>query len=239
MVVITDRTKGSPFHNLEHQPGVRTVTFDQLYPSLPTPEVVATSSEQAPHSASADDTDTADDQYSPEETEAMIKIQRLWRSVSTTIKNRRSYVSDPLCRAMARFFNIGAQCPDSVHGGARKAIRKSLLSQFVGLALRLDGAKGLLSGLQEDAMRCIENVEIDQGVDKSVDEILCRNRDVEALLEEAEDKMSEEHLTGLVREGVPAALEQMFKDVEDICTEIEEIMRETRKMLGAVSSSSS
>ena len=234
VVVIRDRTKGSPFHNLEHQPGVRTVAFDQLYPSVPTPAAVGTSSEQTPHPAPADGTDTADDQYSVEETEAMIKIQRLWRSVSTKIKTRRSYVSIPWCRATARFFNLGAQCPDSVHGGARKAIRKVLLSQGVGLALRLDGAKVLLSELQEDAMKFIVNVEIDQGVDEAVDDILCRNRDVETLVGKAEGNMCEEYLTGLVKEGVLSVVEKTFKDVEGVIMDIELSMLETRKMIDAV-----
>ena len=234
VVVIRDQTKGSPFHNLEHQPGVRIVAFDQLYPSVPTPAAAGTSSEQTPHSAPADGADAADDQYSTEETEAMIKIQRLWRSVSAKIKTRRSYVSIPLCRATARFFNLGAQCPDSVHGGARKAIRKVLLSLGVGLALRLDGAKGLLSELQEDAMRCIVNVEIDQGVDKAVDEILCRNRDVEILVGKAEENMGDEYLTGLVKEGDPSVLEKELKNVERVITDIERNMRETRKMIDTV-----
>ena len=235
VVVIRNRTKGSPFHNLEHQPGVRTVTFDQLYPSIPTPAAAGISSEQPLDSAPVDGADAADDQYSAEETEAMIKIQRLWRSVSAKIKTRRSYVSIPLCRATARFFNLGAQCPDSVHGGTRNAIRKVLLSQGVGLALRLDGAKGLLSELQEDAMRCIVDVEIDRGVDQSVDEILCRTRDVEALLGEAEDKMSEDCLVGLVMDGVRSSLEKAFTDVNFLMVEIEESMQETRRMIGMVS----
>ena len=237
--MIRDRTKGSPFYILEHQPGVRTVAFDQLYPSVPTPAAAGIPSEQTLPLAHPDDADAVDGQYSAEETEAMIKIQRLWRSVSTKIKARRSYVSVPLCQATTRFFNLGAQCPDSVHGGARKAIRRLLLSQGVRLALRLDGAKELLSRLQDDAMSCIVNVEIDQGVDKSVDEILCGNRDVEDLLGKAEGNMSEEYLEGLVKEGGVSDLEKALNEVEDVIVKIEQSMLQTRKMIDAVSGSSS
>ena len=238
MVVMRDRTKGSPFHNLEHQPGVKTVAFDQLYPSIPTSAAAQISSEQVLHLAAADDEDEVGDEYSAEETEAMIKIQRLWRSVSTKIKARRSYVSVPLYQATTRFFNLGTQCPDSVHGGARKAIRKSLLSQGVRLALRLDGAKELLSRLQEDAEKCIMKVSIDQGVDQPIDDILCRNGDVEELLGKAGEKMSEDFLTGLVKEGLLSALEKALNDVEDLVVQIERDMLETRRMISTVSGGS-
>ena len=237
VVVIRDRTRGSPFHSLEHQPGVRTVTFDQLYPSVPTPAAAAISNEQTLQSAPADGADAADDQYSAEETEAMIKIQRLWRCVSTKIKRRRSYISDPECRAIARYFNMSAQCPATTELRDRRAMRRLLVSRGVSLRLRLGAGWESLSRLQRDAMACVENVEVSVGVFESVDGILGRNREVEPLLRKGEEQMSDEHLIGLVKEGILPDLEKALKNVEIIIMDIERNMSETRKMISTVSSS--
>ena len=237
VVVIRDRTRGSPFRTLEHQPGVRIVTFDQLYPSVPTPAAAAISSEQTLHSAPADGADAADDQYSVEETEAMIRIQRLWRSVLTKIQRRRSYISDPECRAIARHFNMSAQCSATTELRDRRAMRRLLVSQGVSLRLRLGAGWESLSGLQRDAMACVENVEVSVGVFESVDAILGRNREVEPLLRKGEEQMSDEHLAGLVKEGILSDLEEALKNVETIIVDVERNMSETRRMIGTVSGS--
>ena len=237
VVVVRDRKKGSAFSSLEHQPGVVTIPFDQLCPPAPTSAAAENLDDETSRSGPADGADGADPQYSTEETEAIIKIQRLWRSVWIKIKARRAYVSIPVCRATARFLNLGAQCPDTVNTGDRKAVRKLLLSDGVALSLRLDTAKELLSTLQGDIMVCIENVEIGQGVDQLVDDILGKNRDVEALLEQAEESMSNARILELVMMGVLAGLEIRMKDVEKILIEAEDSMLETRKMVDGVSRS--
>lgn len=232
VVVSRDRKKGSPFSRLEHQPGVRTVSFDQLWPPLTSPAPAENPADQAPPSTSADGPDV---QYSAEETESIVRIQRLWRSVSVKIKARRAYVSTPVCRATARLFDLRAQVPDTLDSGHRKAVLKLLLTHGVALSLRLDTAKGLLSRLQDDAMVCIEHVELSQGVDGTVDDILCRNRDVETLLKDAQDQISEEHLAGLLREGVLSVLEDTMKDVTKILADADGITLQARRMLDAVS----
>lgn len=231
VVVFKDRKKGHAFSNLERQPGVRTILFDQLFPRAPDSAVADDSAYQH---ALPTSTDGAHEQYSAAETEAMIKIQRLWRSCSLKIKKRHSYVSVPECRVTARFFNLVAQCPITVTSGNRTAIRKLLVSHGVALSLRLGTAKGLLSKLKKDSETCIENVEISQGVDESVDDIIRRNRDVEGLLDKAEEKMSDECVAGLVKLGVLQVLEKAIKDVEGILAEAEQVMLKTRKILDAV-----
>lgn len=232
VVIIKDRKKGPAFSNLEHQPSVRTIQFDQLCPRTP---ISAAADKSASEDARSTSLDSARGQYSTAETEAIVKIQRLWRSCSLKIVSRRSYVSVPVNRATARFFNLGAQCPATATKGDWNAIRKLLVSQGVALYLRLDTAKELLSKLEKDAMTCIQNVEITQGVDESVDRILCRNRDVKASLEKAEEKITDECLVGLVKLGVPSVLEKTMKDVEDIVAGSEQEMLETRIMVDAVS----
>lgn len=232
VVVIKDRKKGPAFSNLAHQPGVRTVPFSQLCPPAPTSAAAdnLTSQHVLPTSV-----DSAHEQYSTVETEAMIKIQHLWRSCSLKIKRRRSYVSVPVCRATARLFYLGAQCPASVTSGDRKAITKLLVSQGVALSLRVDIARDLRSKLEKDADTCMLNVEISQGVDESVDDILCRNRDVKDLLEKAEEKMSDECLSGLIHLGLLSLLEKVMKDVDKIVAKAEDEMLEARKMIDGVS----
>ena len=99
----------------------------------------------------------------------------------------------------------------------------------------LDTARDLLSKLQKDAMECVESVEISQGVDQSVDDILGRNRHVEELLEKAEETMRNEYLAGLMTQGVPSVLEKAMKEVADVVAGAELQMLETRKMVDAVS----
>lgn len=237
VLVIRDRVRGSLFYSLERQLGVRTVLYDQICPPVPTSAAADNITIQTAHSISEEDADGVVDQYSAEETDAMIKLQRLWRRICVKLRNRRSYVSVPECRATAHFFNLGAHCPDTMDSGDRKAVRRLLPSLGVVLLLRLDAAKDLLDKLREDIMTCIENVEISQGVDKSVDAILCRNADVEVKLGEAREKMSDECLVGLVRQGVRSMLENNLKDVEGVVVEAEQSMLETGKMVDGVSHS--
>lgn len=235
MVVIKDRKKGAAFSKLEHQPGVTTVPFDQLCLPAPTSAAANNPDDQGTLTTSANGVHGAQDQYSTTETEAITKIQRLWRSVTLKIKKRRSYASTPACRALARFFNLGAQCADTINSGDRQAIRKLLLSHGVPLSVRLDNAKTSLKKSQEDAMTCLVNIEISQGVDESVDAILCHNRDAEALLDKAGEKMSDQCLIELVNQGMLSLLEVAFKAVEEIAAEVEQTMLETKKMLDTVS----
>ena len=236
-MVIRDRTKGSPFHILEHQPGVSTIAFDQLYPSVPTLAAAGVSSEQTVHSAPADGADAADDQYTPEETEAVVKIQHLWRSVSAKIKRRRSYISNPECRAITQFFNMISLCPTTAELRDRKAMRRLLVSRCVALRLRLGAGQDSLARLHRDAMACVENVEVSMVVFESVDGILSRNREIEPLLGKAEEKMSLEYLEDLVKEGALSLLEKTLNGVENLIIQIERDMLETRAMIDAVSSS--
>ena len=232
-VIIKDRSKGLHFSNLEGQPGVKTLPFDQLRPHAPnTPD--ATVSTDPPLPASIEN---PQGEYTKAEQDAVAKIKQVWLSCSPKIKRRRSYISDPECRAIARYFNMSASCPATTELRDRIAMRRLLVSRGVSLRLRLDAGRESLSRLQRDAMACVENVEVSVGVFESVDGILGRNREVELLLKRAEENMSEESLMGLVKDGVLSALEKALKNVEDVIAEIERSLLETRKMIDAVSCS--
>ena len=231
VVVNKDRKKGAAFSILEQQHSVRTVSFGELCPSAPASTTTDHSFNQNPIGSS---TDEAHEQYTTTETDAIVKIQRLWRSCSLKITSRRSYVSVPGCRATARFFNLGAQVPTTFTSVDRKAVRKLLVSHGVALYLRLDIAKHLLSTLQKDTMTCIEKMEVTQGVDKSLDHILCRNRDDEVLIDKAENILSDECVLGAVKTGGLPTLEKMMKDTEDFVAEAEESVLVTRKLVDAL-----
>lgn len=235
VVVIKDRNKSPAFAHLEHQPGVTTVAFDHL---CPRPRNSAAADDSPYQSTLPTSADGAQEQYSTAETEAMIKIQRLWRSCSVKINRRRSYVSVPVHRATARFFNLGAQCFATVTSGNWKAILKLCMSHGVALSLRLDSATGLLSKLQEDAMTCIENVEISPGVDRSVDYVLGLNRDVDVLLQKAKVMISDGVLAAVVQLGDVSLLEGVMMDVEALVAEAECGLLETEKIIVAVSNNS-
>ena len=102
------------------------------------------------------------------------------------------------------------------------------------MSLRLAEARDSLSKLQGDAMACVEKVEISTGVFESIDDIVRRNSQVEALLIQADEKMSDACIMELVKTGVLPALEKAMKDVQNIVLEAEQGMLETRKSLDAV-----
>lgn len=231
-MVIKDRKMSPAFANLEHQLSVKTVSFDHLCPRVANSAAADTLAYQSTLLTSADG---GHENYSTAETEAMIKIQRLWRSCSLKIKRRRSYVSVPVCRATAHFFNLGAQCPDTVTSGSRNVIRKLLVSQGVKLSLRLAIARDTLSKLQKDATDCVENVDISTELFESVDDILQRNSQAEVLLKRFDNKMFDESLLGVVKIGMLDVVEEVMEDVEEIVTEAEQGMLETRKMVDEVS----
>ena len=230
-VIIKDRSKGLHFANLEGQPGVKTVPFDQLRPHASnTPD--ANVSTDPPLLTSIEN---PQGEYTKAEKEAVAKIKQVWLSCSAKIKRRRSYISNPECRAIARFFNMSTSCPATTELRDRTAIRRLLVSRGVSLRLRLGAGRESLSRLQKDSMTCVENVEVSVGVFEAVDTILCRTRDLEALLAKAEDEMSEDCLAVLVKEGVRSSLEKALTDVESVIMEIEKGMQETRRMIDTVS----
>ena len=104
------------------------------------------------------------------------------------------------------------------------------------LSLKLDSAKGLLAQLQEDMMRCIEEIDLGQGVDdKSVDDILCRNREVEASLRKASEYLSDGSVVEVVTMRDVSELKKLIDDVEGIVSVAEECLKENRKMMSELS----
>ena len=233
VVVIKHQTKDIKFPGLEHQPGVKSVSFDHVCPRTRTSAATPALAD-IPRSTS---TGFSQQEYTTAETEGITKIQRLWRSCYRKIKDRRSYMQLPEARAVARFIALGAKCPATLDFVDRVALRGILISQGAATSLKLAEVRGTLSRLQEDAIACAEKVEISTQLFEYVDDILCRNRDVEALLGKAEEKMSEHYLVGLVKDGVPSMLEKTLKDIEDVILDIERDMLETRSMIDAVSCS--
>lgn len=231
IVVIKDRSEEFPFSDLEHQPGVKTVAFDQLCPLMTTPTTTRVSAQTA-FPASLDD---PQEEYTPAETEATTKILRWWRCYSRKIENRRSYMELPEARAIAHFISLGAECPATLTFIDGVAFRDIIISKGVEMSLRLAVAHDMISKLQKDAMTCVTNVKLSTGLFESIDTVLGRNREVESLLKEAEEKMRDEYLAGLIRQGIPSVLEKAMKEVADMVAGAELQMSGTRKMVDAVS----
>ena len=232
VVVIKDRKKGAAFSILERQSSVRTVSFNELCPPAPASTAAENPINQSCIGPSTDD---VHERYTTADTDAIIKIQRLWRSCSVKIESRRSYVSLPEFRATTRLFNMGAQCAAAMKLRDRIAVQRLLLLQCVPLCLRLGAAREQLSKIQQDAMTCVENVEISTESFESVDNVLHRNGEAETLLRKAEEKMSDACIVEVVKMGVLPMLEKAMKDVQKLVVEAELGMLETRKILDAVS----
>ena len=230
VVVVNDRNKGQYFSNLESQPGVKIVPFDKLRPH----KNISANTHLLKDLSRCTSTGTLQGEYTKAEKDAVIKIQRLWISCVSKIRRRRLYVSLPENRAITFYFNMAAPCSASTELREQKAIRKLLVLRAVSLYLRLGAAQESLTRLQKDGMACVENVEISIGVFESIDDILTRNREVESLLREAREEMSEDRLVGLVREGVPHVLAKTLSDAERIIVGAEERMSETRVIVDGV-----
>ena len=232
VLIIKDQKKSHAFFNLERQPSVRTLLFDQLCPQAPSPAATPASSEISPSTSP----DTQQDEFRPAETEAIIKIQRLWRSCSRKIKIRRSYMQLAEAHAIEHYISLSAEFPATLPFGARVAFRDALISKGVAMSLRLTVARDMLSKLQEDAMTCALKVEISVGLFESVDDVIHRNGHVEALLGKADPIMSDEFIAGVVKMGDLTVLKSAMKDVEDVVVEAERAILETRKIVDAMSS---
>lgn len=230
VVVVKDRKIGAVFLNLEGQPGVKTLPFDQLWPAIPK----ATDFEHSVKALPSHSAVTLEGECPKAEKAAVAKIEQLWLSCSPKISRRRSYISHPECRAITRLFNMAACWPDTMTFRDRKAIRKVLVTQGVSLSMRLAAARDVLARLQKHAMSCVDTGDSSMEVFESVDVILGRIRENEPLLKKAEEKMSEEYLAGLVKLGELSVLEKGMKDVEPVIVETEQNLLETKKMVDAV-----
>ncbi|KAL9066625.1 MAG: hypothetical protein Q9161_007455 [Pseudevernia consocians] len=234
LIVITkDQKKKSPFSKLEHQLGVGSDTFDHICPPTMTP---ATTRAPADNSLSTA-TDSTQEEYTKTEIEAAGKIQHVWRSCFRKIKNRRLYMLLPEAPLIAHFIALGAECPATFTFIDGVAFRDTLISEGVEMSLRLAVARDTLSRLQKDAMTCVEKVGFSTGLFESVDDVLHRNSQVEALLRKADEKMSDECMVGVVKMGVLTVLKEVMKTVEEIITQAEHDMLETRKKTDTVSRS--
>lgn len=231
VVVTKDRKKVSVFTNLEHQLGVRTVPFDQVCPRTPSPAATHGSANTPPSACM----DNSQEEYTSAEMEAIIKTQRLWRSCSRKIKNRRSYMQLPEARAIAHFIFLGAGLPGTLTFIDGVAFRHVLISRGMAMSLRLAVAHDTLSKLRQDAMTCIEKMEINTGLFESVDDVLHHSSQVEILLRKADEKMSDECIAGVVKLGALSVLEKGMKDIEEIVAEAERDMLGTRDMVDKVS----
>lgn len=114
------------------------------------------------------------------------------------------------------------------------SIRRILVLRGVSLSLKLDVAKGSLSQLQKDVMRCIQEVDLGKGVDESVDEILFRNRDVEAVLIRVTELLENKSVLEVVSMGDVAKLEGLMNEVERGVKEAEGCLEQCRKMIEKV-----
>ena len=182
--------------------------------------------------------DNPQEEYTTAETEAATSIQRIWRSYYRKINIRRSYMETPEARAVAHFISLSAECPAALSFIDRVTFRDTLISKGVAMSLRLVVARDTLSKLQQDAMTCVENIELSTGLFESIDNILHRNSKVEALLGKAEEKMSEECMRGLVRMGVLTVLEKAMEDIGTFVAEAELEMLQSREMIDRVSRNS-
>lgn len=233
VVVIKERTNSHAFFNLEGQPSVRTIAFNQLCPRTPNPPATHASAESSPSKSM----NIQQESYTPAEIEITIKFQRMWRSCAHKIKIRRSYMQLPEARAIAHFISLGAQLPATLSFIDGVVFQDTLISKGVAMSLRLAVARDTLSRLQKDAMTCVEKVDISAGLFESVDDALRGNAQVESLIRKADETMSDDSIAEVVKMGVLAVLEKVLKNVEDSYVEAQQAMSETRKILDTVFSS--
>lgn len=220
VVVVKDPTRVSALACLKRQPGVKMVPFQQLFPSptqtAATDIPVGTVLMSSPISPKM--------QYSPKETEAIIKIQRFWRFYSIRLSKNRTHMLLPKSQATSRFVQICTQIPPAIEVRHQIAIRGRLFTEGVALCLKLDALHVAARKLQKEAMECVEHVEIAEGIDEAVDKFLSGSREVDALVDNAKGMLSDDALVSLLRQG-------NLLDVQRVCREVGSMLQEAEVMI--------
>jgi len=230
VVVVKDPTRVSALACLKRQPGVKMVPFQQLFP--PTQVAVADTSAGIP---SDSPTTGQEMQYSPEETEAINKIQRFWRFYSIRLSKNRTHMLLPKSQAISRFVQLCTQIPPTIGVPHQIAIRALLFTEGVALCLKLDTVQVAARKLQKDAIECVEHVEIAEGIDEAVDRILSGSREVDALVEEVKGMLSEDALVSLLRQGNLLDVQRVCREVDSMLQEAEVMIARTRISIGRLS----
>lgn len=230
LVVTKDQGNKTSFEELEGQPSVQKIKYDQLLPRLPTPAAVDSSTEIL----STPSANNQQEQYSSGVTEAVVRLQRRWRACFTRIEQRRAFVLLPLGRAINRFFELGALCSSTISIRDRIAIRGLLVSDGVAIFMRQNAVNGKIQQLQQDAMACVENIEISHSVDESVDDVLGATTEAEDQLRKAVERMSDESLAGLIKRGELFGVQQAFGDVEGFVAGAEQRMTAARVAISTI-----
>lgn len=176
----------------------------------------------------------AQEQYSPTEKQAVVKMQRFWRTYRLIIKARRTYNLLPKPQAFRRFDKLATYCPAKLDNEERSAIRKALVSKGVQACLSLAKADDTLRKLQEQAMDFTENLDISEGIEESVDTILSGNSVAESLVAKAAEALSDSSLTALVMEGILIKVEQAISEASLLVREAERTVLDTRKAMDSL-----
>lgn len=112
--------------------GAKKVQFDQLCPPPLSPVAATTSKDTIPDEPAS----TQSESFSPAETEAVIRLQQIWRFCSARIRARREWMLLPKAQTIQRFIGMGRQCPATLSITDRVAIRHLLISKGVDISIK-------------------------------------------------------------------------------------------------------
>ena len=153
-------------------------------------------------------------QYSPEDIIKITALQRRWRSGTERRKNRRLFMLSPEAMLVEHTQLLLTQVLGSLSRRGQVPYRGLLASQGAILSMKLETVSTTMRTLQERTMNCIADVEIAEGVDQLVDELLTSNREADDCIRLATSMMSDERIKELLARKDIQRVRRYLKDVE-------------------------
>ena len=207
--------------------GIKTIPLDQLCPNPPTPNLLAppfADIPAVPLEAEAQD-------YTSAETQAITKAQRLWRSHRQIVNARRAHLMLPEGQIIAHMIELSASCHLTISVSDEIRIRKILVSEGVAIRQRLVALEEMFHQVKKDSTAFLENIEIRQGIDESVDVVLSLKLEADSLLVEVRRRSSDTSLREIVKSGNLLELQNAMEEADQLLDESEKLMQEARESI--------
>ena len=207
--------------------GIKTIPLDQLCPNPATPHFLAPPLADIPVVPS----EAKAQGYTSTETDAIIEAQRLWRSHRQIVNARRVHLALPEGQTIAHMIELGASCHHTISFSDKIRIHKILVSEGVAIRQRLVLLEEMFYQVKTETATFIENIEIRQGIDESVDAVLCLKSEADSLLIRARGRISDTSLRELVESGNLPELHDAVEEADKLLERSEKLMQEARESI--------
>ncbi|KAL6718624.1 hypothetical protein ACLMJK_002858 [Lecanora helva] len=220
IVVLRDKQPPRHFGSLIKQNKVDTILLDELCPRS------SAASTQNDFQEIADSQTEKEQEFSQAHIEAAKEIWRFWKSFAPRVQWRKH----PEAQTAQRFINLAARAPTE----SQFKIRLILIADAFLLSFQLLAAKEDLQKLNSNTSQCLAEVEVHDDVDETLDGILHQKSEVQALLAEATELLSDPSLLPLMEDGRTDALKQAIQRGKDLIEMANHRMKDARKVIDSI-----